>query len=288
MRLLYSWDKEDARQRSQLVFRYKPDVEGLFLSDRGGQTENQDAWGYAQTADGSLVLAVADGLGGHAGGRAASQAAVRGCLAAALAPDFRGLSDQGFAAMFSGAQAAILSDQAASPDLASMRSTLLALIISEYQIRWGHVGDVRLYLARDSAIVSRTLDQSVPQMLVNAGKLSPADIAHHPDRNRLLQSLGSPESPPRPDLAEAAELEPADFLIISTDGFWEWVDEEHLLRAAQRGAPREAMDEAEALLRDKTARNDHEHDNYTALFMARAKKPEAKGLLDTLKTAFGR
>jgi serine/threonine protein phosphatase PrpC len=275
---VFSWEMEDQRQRACSPIRFDPDVDGMVLSDRGGREENQDAWGYAQADDGSVLLTLADGLGGHAGGRAAAQAAVRGCLEAALGKPFDGLGEQALADMFMAAHQSILAVQAKRPEFSSMRSTLLVLIIKDYQLRWGHIGDVRLYLARGGAMLQRTRDQSVPQMLVDAGRLQESEIRSHPDRNRLLQTLGQNEQAPHPDLAGTASFEPADFLLLASDGFWEWIDEEDMLRAAAQNAPREALGKAEEKLRGQAPARDAEFDNYSAIFLGRAPRAGAKGV----------
>jgi serine/threonine protein phosphatase PrpC len=285
--IYYSWNYEDERQHSGKSVELKPDTIGEFLSDKGGREENQDAWGFTIAADKSLVLAVADGLGGHAGGRTASQDAIAGCLKAANKTKFNGLSQQSLGDMFLGAHQAIKSNQAEQPELKSMRSTLVVLIIGpDYQIRWGHVGDVRLYLVRNGRIVHQTKDHSVPQMLVDAGELEPEQIRNHPDRNRLLRSLGQEEEP-KPNLSGTGTLEKGDLLVMATDGFWEWVDEDFLIKASKLAQtnppidkdkklipyPCSALVEAEKVLLKAAKAHDSEFDNYTALFLARLPDP---------------
>jgi serine/threonine protein phosphatase PrpC len=281
MHVMYSWEKEDRNQRSIIPFSFEPDVEGLFLSDRGGREENQDAWGYVQAVDGSLILALADGLGGHAGGRVASREAIRGCLDIALGKTFDGSSERALADMFAAGHRAICAAREKQPALSSMCSTLVVLIINGVQLRWGHAGDVRLYLVRSGDVIRQTKDQSVPQMLVDAGVIQASEIRGHPDRNRLLQVLGDAGSEPHADLQGEARLEPGDFLAMASDGFWEWIDEDCLVRTAAKNAPREGLVEAEKLLLAGASASGPEFDNYTAVFLSRAYTPQENGREDS-------
>ena len=276
MQVVYSWEKEDQNQRSWIKFAFDPDVKGLFFSDRGGREENQDAWGWAQAVDGSLILVVADGLGGHAGGRVASREAIRGCLEASFQEQFDGLDVRSLEGMIMAGHRAICEAQKDRPDISFMRSALLILIIKGYQLRWGHTGDVRLHLVRKGAVIRQTKDQSVPQMLVDAGMIQASEIRGHPDRNRLLQALGDIKQPPHPDLKGEAFLEPGDFLAMSTDGFWEWVDEDWLASTAACNDPLESLMDAEKLLRGRAPASGEEFDNYTAVFLARTPYPTGK------------
>jgi serine/threonine protein phosphatase PrpC len=283
----YSWDNEDQRQRSLCPIVFDPDVSGMVLSDRGGREENQDAWGWAQAADGSLILAVADGLGGHAGGRTASREAVRACLEFTQDDGFDGSDGEALEAVFDAAQDAVAAARSRHPELDSMRTTLIVLIIKGYRLRWGHIGDVRLYLVRDGAVLHQTRDQSVPQMLVDAGQIRASEIRFHPDRNRLLQTLGQTDHAPCPNFEGTANLEPGDFLVMATDGFWEWIDEAYLLHASARNAPGEALDEAEKRLLNLASAQSADFDNYTAVFLARAPRYSGKRLGGFLRSVLG-
>jgi hypothetical protein len=109
------------------------------------------------------------------------------------------------------------------------------LEISAGRATWAHVGDTRLYHFRDGRVAHQTLDHSMPQALVQAGAIRSDEIRRHPERNRLLKSLGG-EGEVAPTFLEAPiALAPGDAFLLCTDGFWELVTEDEM-QAALAGA----------------------------------------------------
>ena len=229
------------------------------LSHRGGRATNQDHAGWRE-AGGMTCWVVADGLGGHASGEIASEAAVEGALAAFEASP--GTDGETVARCVARAQSVIRALMKGSPDLDSMRTTLVVLVASAAEARWGHVGDSRLYVFRDGRIALRTTDHSVPQALVEAGEISPAEVRHHPDRNRLLRAVGGNEAP-TPTVSDAHAVRPGDAYLLCSDGFWELVEEDEMeADLAAASTPEAWLSAMESRL---AARATGRHDNYSAL-----------------------
>ncbi len=227
-----------------------------FLSRRGMRANNEDACGY-----GNGCWVVADGLGGHAGGEVASRLAVEAFLGTwcsgrpiKAATLVQGLEE---------AATAIQTRQGEQPGLRGMCTTLVVLATDGEQALWAHVGDSRLYVFRGGRVSFQTEDHSVPQALVQAGKLTPAGVRDHPDRNRLLRAVGDGQ-PPEPTLAPAPHgLEEGDAFLLCSDGFWESVTEGEMEGALAKATDaRDWLDRMELVLR-RHAKPDQ--DNYTAL-----------------------
>lgn len=272
---LYSFDMEDNAQRASYSFALDG-LQAAFLSDPGGRGENQDAWGCVKANDGSLTICVADGLGGHVGGRLAAQCAIRGALATTLQPDFDGLDPKAMEKIFAGAQAEIIHAKEKDPALEDMHSALVVLLIKEDLAVWGHIGDARLYMLRGNAIIVQTKDQSVPQMLADNKEIKPEEIRHHPDRSMLLQALGSSEKEIKPAFSKKPrKVEPDDLFVMSTDGFWEWVDEEKLLYLYKSRDITHAMINAEKNIRELASLSPN-NDNYTVMFLYKEAIEEKK------------
>lgn len=244
-------------------------TETAWISKPGGRKSNQDACGFTSDEAGGCWV-VADGLGGHAGGEIASRVAVDEVLR--RLPSAGHFSREALSASFAAAQQE-LHAKAAEPSLVGMRTTLAVLACRENKALWGHVGDSRIYWFRQGKILHQTLDHSVPQMLVSAGKLSASAIRGHEDQNRLTRALGQ-EGPIRPELLpDWLECQASDAALLCTDGIWTWVWEQEMeaaLTAAQSAA--EWLAELERLV---LARATGAYDNYTAIAILFSRSAQA-------------
>jgi PPM family protein phosphatase len=261
-----STNLEDAIQGATHQERLTPFLDVAFVTGRGGREENQDCCGYARTGDGTWIFCVADGLGGHSGGRVAAQAAVQGVLKLASQEDFS-FEQLDMLRVFSGVQQHIVDLKHKRPELSAMRTTLVVLAVKDGLALWAHMGDVRLYHLRRNVIRFQTKDQSVPQMLVDMGEIEPHEVRGHPDRSRVLQALGKEGEKIRVVAAPSpVQLESGDVLHLCTDGFWEWIEEARLEAAyAQGNDPGHAMESLATALRERAAAEEPEYDNYTAM-----------------------
>ena len=113
-------------------------------TDKGTRDHNEDDCGLSTYGD-ALCQVVADGLGGHGGGDVASKCAVDAVCTLFME---RGFSDHFFADAFSGAQNAILEQQALTQRFSTMKTTLVVLVVDIGWIHWAHIGDSRLYIFR--------------------------------------------------------------------------------------------------------------------------------------------
>ena len=137
---------------------------------------------------GPRLLAVADGMGGHAAGEVASAVAI-----ASLAPlDEDAPGADLLAALRAGAESANghLRDMvAADGELRGMGTTLVALLFSGGRVGLLHVGDSRCYLLRDGELSQITHDHTLVQTLVDAGRISEEEASNHPQRSVITRVL---------------------------------------------------------------------------------------------------
>ena len=168
-------------------------VKFSMFSDSGSRDNNEDNIGMYQDGE-SYCFILADGLGGHGKGEVASQIAVESSILR-----FAEMKDREdfLGEAFEHAQAAITSCQERDRSCADMKTTLVALQIDEHEIRWGHIGDSRLYYFQRNKLKERTLDHSVPQMLVSVGKLKEKDgfweLIEEKKMEALLKKADTPE-----------------------------------------------------------------------------------------------
>jgi len=230
------------------------------LSRTGGREINEDYCATVELKDAACWV-VADGLGGHKGGEKASQLAVEAVLNSFRASP--ALSPKALQRHIKAAQNAILARVGEPQSPSDMRTTLTVLITDYRSVLWAHLGDTRLYYLEGGRIIFQTKDHTVPQALVSAGDLSPDAIRHHPDRNRLLRSLGG-EGDTRPEIVyQEQRLYRGDVFLLCTDGFWEYVSESEMeVDLAKVKTPEEWLAKMEARLADRAPEG---NDNYTAL-----------------------
>lgn len=174
-----------------------------------------------------IVLAVADGLGGHESGDLASQLLLD-ILARELTHSTK-ITDAKMQLESLGNRI-IEKFQKGLADSASSGHTTLALAIIEGdQLFTAHVGDSRVYHVSGDEIW-RTQDHSVVQMLVSDGEIEESEMATHPEQGRLYQSIG-PTKQPRIRINQR-NLKNGDWVLVCSDGFWGGVTPQELMDAA--------------------------------------------------------
>jgi PPM family protein phosphatase len=189
-------------------------------SRKGARKANQDRVGYSYSRD-SLLMMLADGMGGHLHGEVASQIAVQ-----FLTEAFQREARPRLADPFQFLTKAITNAHHALVDYAQVRTltdtprtTCVACVVQEGLAYWAHVGDSRLYHVREGRIQAQTRDHSRVQMLVDAGRIREEAVAAHPDRNKIFNCLGA-HTPPQVELSHKTVLRTGDTLLLCSDGLW--------------------------------------------------------------------
>jgi serine/threonine protein phosphatase PrpC len=192
-------------------------------SDVGLLREGNEDAAYA----GPRLLAVADGMGGHAAGEVASAAAISAL--ARLDDDVPG-SDllDALADAVADANHTLHDMVLADSVLEGMGTTLTAMLWSGSRVALVHIGDSRAYLLRDGEFHQITHDHTLVQTLVDEGRISPDDVATHPQRSMLLRALDG-RADVEPDLS-LREARLGDRYLLCSDGLSGVVSEETLHR----------------------------------------------------------
>jgi PPM family protein phosphatase len=205
---------------------------------RAGNGQVSAPHGVAQ----ATVLAVADGLGGHASGELAGRIALDSLLKhlahsrAWPAPEVGDTSPAlvELARAIEMGQTAIVNHTAIHPESAGMGTTLtVACLVGRYAFL-GHAGDSRCYLYRDGQLRSLTSDHTVAQRLVARGDLAPEEVQSSRWNHVLWKVLGGSPEPVEPDLS-VVEVFPGDVLLLCTDGLTKHVDDGQLAALLAEG-----------------------------------------------------
>jgi serine/threonine protein phosphatase PrpC len=220
------------------------------------------AEGHAGSAA-EFTLALADGMGGHAGGALASTLACRTYLAA-MASSSGNLSARLEEALAL-ANAAIADYVAEHPALNGMGCTLVGAAFGAFGVEWVSVGDSPLYLVRLGKIELLNEDHSLaPELdkLAAAGKISRADARNDPRRHFLRSALtgSAPEMVDRPH--RPLRLEPNDVIVLASDGIGT-LEQHEILATVEAHTSAGPAGVANALVRAVEAKGQLYQDNTT-------------------------
>jgi len=199
-----------------------------FTNRLGNRTSNQDRCLVLERPD-FVLLAVADGMGGHAGGELAAQATVERLQRSLVRQ--RGPIAQPRAFLQDAFEAAHLdvieAGRSRTPPI-KPRTTCVACVVQGNRAYWAHLGDSRLYLLRNGTLVTRTRDHTPVEDLLQSGAVSETELRNHPLRNSVSRCLGGLR--PLPDISFGqAELRADDTLLLCSDGLWNALPEQKLV-----------------------------------------------------------
>lgn len=191
------------------------------VSYRGPRDTNDDV-----VFVGDHLVVLADGMGGHAGGQQAAQAAV-GAALTRLAKRSEAAVHEAFAV----ANAAVREYQLGNPEHSDAGSTLTIVVLREVpalgrQAIVGHAGDSPAFLVRDGELTLLTPPHTVAEHLRREGRLTDEQAASHPGRNTLQRSVGG-----RADLqpeVRTVDLREGDRLMVCSDGLLDVPDRRQL------------------------------------------------------------
>jgi len=175
-----------------------------------------------------LIYTVCDGMGGHAGGRQASQLAVETLFQRFKKSRKRDLSARLVAAIEE-ANTAVWEASISQPSLRGMGTTCVTLMVQiESKTAWiAHVGDSRCYRSRGSQLQLMTRDHTVVQRMLDDGLLTREQAEHHPHSNVIARSLGGEETVDV-EISDPIDLVDGDMYLLCSDGLTNMVPEREI------------------------------------------------------------
>jgi protein phosphatase len=230
----------------------------------GGRKSNQDRMGYCFTRD-TLLLLLADGMGGHIQGEIAATISMQtiSALFQQNANPYIKKPERFLEDSFMAAHREIHRYRAVNNLPETPRTTIVACLVQHGNAFWAHCGDSRLYWMRNGQILSRTRDHSRIETLIAQGKVDPSERETHPDRNKLFNCLGAPNLP-IVEISRRASLQAGDVTLLCSDGLWSTLPDHVLAQQFQNTTIVRAVPE---LIRTATGIAGKKSDNVTALAM---------------------
>lgn len=219
----------------------------------GNRKYNQDRVAYAYSND-TLLLVLADGMGGHMHGEVAASLAIDTfiesfCQQGPLPiPDPLDFLESTMRYAHERIMKFPHSGIAGFPG-----TTCIAALIQYGEMYWGHAGDSRLYVLRDDAVVFKTRDHSMVYQWVESGMISAEEARVHPQRNQITNCLGGSEHMFCMEPGETIALQSGDVILLGSDGLWGPFSDQELASAFASEPLADVLDSliARALDREK-------------------------------------
>ncbi|MCG7955175.1 MAG: protein phosphatase 2C domain-containing protein [Candidatus Thiodiazotropha endolucinida] len=240
----------------------------------GNRSMNQDRSLVMEAPD-AILLALADGMGGHPKGEMAAQILMDNARKAFLTsrkpisnPRFflSGLMEM------SHQQITAFGDRQEPP--IEPRTTGVLCLVQEDAAYWAHIGDSRLYIMRDGVIHLRTDDHSYVEHLRQQGLISAAQVHTHKFRNYVTRCLGGNSNRPVAELSGPHDLKKGDVVLLCSDGFWGPLPERPMVDSLYKnGAP--LLNNISDLAKQAETKSNPESDNVTVVAL-RWRDSEAK------------
>src|SRR6195952_1042363 len=213
---------------------------GIHRGDRAYQQDQVQILPH-QRVPGCVMGVLADGMGGKSGGRKAADQVILTAqqLFERYAPS---RDDPAEALKQLVLEAHLMIKLTAITSEEEPQSTVAALIISpSRECDVVHAGDSRIYHFRGADMVTRTIDHSYVQRLVDEGQITEDEANAHPQSNLLTGCLGTNAEPPLSH-KHIDNLEIGDSMLACSDGLWHYFTPRELGAIVHALPPREASE----------------------------------------------
>ncbi len=188
---------------------------------------NEDS--YYLPLEGERFCAVADGMGGHNAGEVASALAVQEF--SERMREVETITAEALHTAVQRANEAVYRQALENAGMSGMGTTFSALAMQGDTVYLAHVGDSRIYLVRNGAIMQLTTDHTLVEEMVQKGFITPREARVHPKRNIITRALGTEETV-QIDIVQMG-ARPGDAFFLCSDGMSNYADEREILHAAQ-------------------------------------------------------
>ena len=172
-------------------------MKSFYLTDSGKvRDHNEDSVTIVKNKNGEILMAVADGMGGHKAGEVASSIAITH-----LGKRFTDISSVGnkedainwLKDSVNEVNALIFKYTNEHEESVGMGTTLVTALLTPNFILIGNIGDSSGFVLKDSKLIKITQDHTLVNLLVKSGELTLEEAQHHPKKNVLMKALGANE-----------------------------------------------------------------------------------------------
>ena len=165
------------------------------LTDPGKvRDHNEDSVTALKNASGEILMAVADGMGGHKDGEVASSIAINHIGKRFLAASSVGNKEDAMAFLkevVSEANILIYKHTQEHPESSGMGTTIVIALLTKDFLLFGNIGDSSGFVIKDNVLYKITTDHTLVNLLVKSGELTEEEAKDHPRKNVLMRALGA-------------------------------------------------------------------------------------------------
>ncbi len=170
-------------------------MEYAYLTDPGKvRDHNEDSVIIVKNHNNEILLAVADGMGGHRGGEIASSIVISN-----IGKEFKELGKLGnkedailwIKNVVSEANVQIYKYTEENPESQGMGTTIVLAVLTNDYLLFGNIGDSSGYVYKDNAIHKITNDHTLVNLLLKSGEITEEEAKDHPRKNVLMKALGA-------------------------------------------------------------------------------------------------
>ena len=170
-------------------------MKSFYLTDPGMvRDHNEDSVIIVKNDEGSYLMAIADGMGGHSAGEVASSIAIS-YLGKHFKESFRNMSKVDAVNWIRDSvdeiNLNIFQHEKTHPESKGMGTTLVLSVLTKDYLLFGNVGDSSGFVMKDKKLHKVTYDHTLVNLLVSAGELTKEEASVHPKKNVLMKALGA-------------------------------------------------------------------------------------------------
>lgn len=244
-----------------LIRKEKKQISYYTYTNPGDREVNEDSVGVSVNGE-KFCFILCDGLGGHGMGDVASSKAVEVIDYQFLHSDS---TNDFIKTAFPAANDIILVEQTKNRAENKMKTTGVIAVIADDKVKIAHIGDSRCYVFDHKNSYIRTLDHSVPQMMVISKQIKEEEIRNHADRNVVLKALGSKhDGEILFDIMKPISINKVNALLLASDGFWELITEDIMIRMLNNSSSPEEWVK-KMVLEIKSNGKEVDMDNFSAI-----------------------
>ncbi|MDO4996018.1 MAG: Stp1/IreP family PP2C-type Ser/Thr phosphatase [Bacilli bacterium] len=248
-------------------------MKSFYLTDAGKvRDHNEDSVIIVKNNEGSQMLAIADGMGGHSAGEVASSIAI-GYLGRHFKESFINMSKIDAVNWIRDAvdeiNTLIFQHEKSHPESKGMGTTLVMAVLTKDYLLFGNVGDSSGFVVKDDKLHKVTYDHTLVNLLVSAGELTKEEANNHPKKNVLMKALGAA-------LDVDVDIFDCDMditqILLSSDGLTNMLDKDQIERVLLG----EGTVEEKVVKLIKKANNRGGTDNISVAYLVREEVGEDK------------